>query len=119
MSESIPLPSQLSRFPAEVQDAYRRFMATGDSDAAHAIVQAALADFVPKNKAELVTANCSPSARLKEDLGYDSLAIAELVFFFEDLFKVTISTEEIRNIGTIGELDAFVTRTLASQHRPA
>ena len=33
--------------------------------------------------------------KLMEDLGYDSLAVAETVFFFEDLFKVRIQNTEL------------------------
>ncbi len=51
--------------------------------------------------------------KLMEDLGYDSLAVAETVFFFEDLFKVRIQNTELMTVRTIGELEQFVVKKLA------
>jgi len=51
--------------------------------------------------------------KLMEDLGYDSLAVAETVFFFEDLFKVRIQNTELMSVRTIGELQTFVMKKLA------
>ena len=82
------------------------------------IVDAALVDFLPRNSVYRTTVPAA-SDRLIEDLGYDSLAIAEFVFFFEDLFKVTISNREIREVRTVGELRGFVDRKLAESRRPA
>jgi acyl carrier protein len=118
---SVPLnpPPQLARFPADVHDAYWHFLDTGDEVAVHTVARAALVDFLPKNKKDLPDRALGNDARLIEDLGYDSLAIAELVFFFEDLFKVTITTKEIRNVSTVGELHTFVTHKLAANRRLA
>jgi len=119
MSAPLDPPPQLARFPVEVHEAYRRFRATGDADAVHVIVRAALVDFLPKHRPELRSRASDAGARLMEDLGYDSLAIAELVFFFEDLFQVTIATKEIRNVNTVGELRVFVTSKLAENRTSA
>jgi acyl carrier protein len=114
MSVPVDSPAQLARFPAAVHDAYRRFFTSGDASGLPIVVEAALIDFLPKRPGSSRSQPLDDRARLIEDLGYDSLAIAELVFFFEDLFKVTITTQEIRNVSTVGELRAFVARKLAA-----
>jgi acyl carrier protein len=55
--------------------------------------------------------------RLFEDLSYDSVAVAELIFFFEDLFDVTISNEEIMGVRTVGDLQACVAKKLSAPGR--
>ena len=112
-------PPQLQRFPAEVQAAYQRFRASRDEAAVQVVVLAALRDFLPREKQALRDRPLAAHERLTEDLGYDSLAVAELVFFFEDLFQVTISTREIQGVQTVGELRAFVARKLAANGKPA
>lgn len=113
-------PPQLARFPAEVRAAYRQFRATGDATAVQLVVLSAVKEHCPR-KTTLSTEDsaASTSRRLVEDLGYDSLAIAELVFFLEDLFEVSIRTEEIQTIATVGELRGFVARKLAEKSATA
>jgi acyl carrier protein len=112
-------PPQLSRFPVEVRDAYRRFRATGDSASVQVVVLGALREFLPK--ASPLPADAAPAdgLRLIEDLGYDSLAVAEIVFFFEDLFQVTINNREITSVHTVGDLRHFVGSKLAEKKASA
>ncbi|MGC4075191.1 MAG: acyl carrier protein [Nibricoccus sp.] len=104
----------LAKFPAEVRDAYARYKATGDVDAIDIVVLAGIRDFIPRHIAPPANQPLAESARLMADLGYDSLAIAETVFFFEDLFDVKISNKEIMQISTVGELRTFVRTKLAA-----
>lgn len=53
--------------------------------------------------------------RLIEDLGFDSLAVAEIVFFFEDLLQISIPTPEVTSLQTVKDLHAFVERKLVSR----
>jgi acyl carrier protein len=106
--------SPLARFPQEVQAAYERFLAAPSPGDLQIVVQAALRDFMPKRNALPATVPLTEELRLVEDLGFDSLAVAETVFFFEDLFNVTIQTQEILSLRTVGELQEFVGRKLAA-----
>lgn len=104
--------SPLARFSREVQAAYERFLVTPAPADLQIVVQAALRDFMPKRSLHPESAPLHRDLRLVEDLGFDSLAVAETVFFFEDLFKVTIQTHEILALTTVGELQDFVGRKL-------
>ena len=95
--------------------AYESFRATGDEAALRVVVLAAVRDFMPRNSAHPRTEPLRDAERLIEDLGFDSLAVAETVFFFEDLFKVTINNEDILALHTVGELCDFVARRLREQ----
>ena len=112
------LPPQLANFPPEVKEAYQRYLANRDPEAVQVIVMAALTDFMPRKS----SARSSPPAddqRLMKDLGYDSLAVAEAVFFLEDLFDVKIGNRELIHLQTVGELRAYVVSQLASDVKPS
>ena len=98
----------LARFPADVRAAFARFQTDGDLAALDHVVIGVVRSFIPKQVAPPPDQPLVEGARLMEDLGFDSLAIAETVFFLEDLFKVKISNEEIMQVRTVVELRAFV-----------
>lgn len=121
MTPTAPMPnppSQLAKFPPEVVAAYARYQATGDVQAVHLVVLAILKDYAPRGEA---TAGFSldDSQRLIEDLGFDSLAVAETVFCIEDLFDVKITNEDLVGMHTLGELRAFVVSKLAGKSTSA
>jgi acyl carrier protein len=97
----------LARFPAGVRDAFAHFLAVGDVDALDTVLFAIVRDFLPK-KNPAPAGPLPDNVRLIEDLGFDSLAIAEIVFFMEDLFLIKISNAEIQQVSTVGQLRAFV-----------
>ncbi|HXQ82002.1 MAG TPA: phosphopantetheine-binding protein [Opitutaceae bacterium] len=105
--------AELARFPAEVLEAYQRYRLKGDAGAVEAVVIAAAVDYRPA--ASPPARGVSDETRLVEDLGYDSVAVAELVFFLEDLFEMTITNEDILAVRTIGDLRACVIRKVAAK----
>jgi len=105
----------LKRFALEVRDAHRRFCATGDIAALHIVVLAVVRDFMPRSSKSALT----DEMRLIEDLGYDSLAVAETVFFLEDLLQVRIENKELLQVRTVGELRSFVTRKVEKKRSTA
>ena len=44
----------------------------------------------------------------KEDLGADSLDLFEIVMALEEEFEVEIPTEDLENIKTIGDVEAYL-----------
>lgn len=112
-------PPQLAGFPEPVCAAYDNFRRTGNPDGAQAVIIEALKEFLPGNSTVDVSAPLSDSLRLVEDLGYDSLAIAEIVFFIEDLFQVQLETSDLQVVKTVGDLKSFVSRKLSERSSPA
>ena len=100
-------------FPAEVREAFERFRAQRSPTDADVVVLAVVRDHMP-NKALSATTTLSEATKLIEDLGFDSIAITEMVFFLEDLFQVRIANEEILRVRTVGELRAFLREKLAT-----
>jgi acyl carrier protein len=102
----------LRHLPAAARTAYDRFQAGGDPAMLDVVLFAILDDFVPGTPAGPVAA-LAGSTRLVDDLGFDSLAITEVVFFAEDLFGITISNDEIVQVRTLDDLRGFIRRKVA------
>ena len=98
----------LARFPADAREAHQRFLTSGDAGSLDTVVLAVVRRFQSK------AAELPDSARLTGDLGLDSLALAEIVFFLEDLYQVSITNEELASITTIGDLRTFIRRKISS-----
>ncbi len=104
--------SLLARYPAEAQAAYTQFLQTRSPDDADQIVLAVIRQHIPRKHQPPAGQPLPETARLMADLGYDSLAIAEVVFLFEDLFKVRITQAELTPVRTVSDLRSFVRRKL-------
>lgn len=100
----------LRHFPDEVRASYIRLRETGDPQAADTLVLAIVADHMRDKCTPL-----SDTAALMADLGFDSVTIAEMVFFIEDLLQVSVTNAEIMQVRTVGDLRAFVRVKLAAQ----
>ncbi|MEZ4728997.1 MAG: acyl carrier protein [Caldilineaceae bacterium] len=53
-----------------------------------------------------------PTARFREDLGADSLDLAELIVAFGHAFASRIDDSEVRGIVTVGEAVAYIEQAL-------
>jgi acyl carrier protein len=102
----------LRHFPVEVREACARLRTTGDPAAADIVLFAAIRDYMP-DKTRRPGDPPADSLTLIGDLGFDSVAITEMVFFIEDLFQVNVTNAEILGVHTIGDLRAFVRAKLA------
>lgn len=105
---SPPQSHPLAKFPAAIRSAHAHFLATGDVASLDAVVLAVVLDHQPSVARKPEAGLPADSARLIDDLGFDSLALAEIVFFLEDLYKLTITNEELKNVTSMGEIRAFV-----------
>jgi acyl carrier protein len=108
--------SLLRHLPPAVGAAYVRMLDTGDEAAADLIVLAVVREHIP-DKALRASTTLDDSLSLVAQLGFDSMAIAETVFFLEDLFQIAITNAEVVRIRTIGDLRKFV-RTKLSASAP-
>ncbi len=103
---------RIKHLPAEARAAFQRFQTAGDPADLDPVVYAILADFIPTPPA-VPMAELPGTTRLIDDLGFDSLAITELVFFTEDLFGITISNQEIMQVRTLDDLRGFIRRKVS------
>ncbi len=100
---------RLRHLPADARAAFGRFLAEGDPVALDSVLLAILADFAPHAPAQPL-ALLPGSTQLAHDLGYDSLALTEVVFFAEDLLGITITNEEMIQVRTLDDLRGFIHR---------
>lgn len=57
-------------------------------------------------------------ANILDDLGADSLDVVELVMALEEAFDIEISDEDTESMRTLGDVEAYVTKRLATVHAP-
>ncbi len=103
---------KLRHLPVEARAAFRRFQSTGNAADLDVVVVAILEDFIPK-KSDRPLAGLPGDTPLMDGLGFDSLAITEIVFFAEDLFGIAIANEEILKVRTIDDLRLFLRSKVA------
>jgi acyl carrier protein len=109
-AKTLPASDQedrLKHLPPEARAAFLHFQAAGDPAALDPVVLAILNDFIPLTPTKPLS-ELAGDTRLIEDLGFDSLAITEVVFFAEDLFNITITNEEIMQVRTLDDLRGFI-----------
>jgi acyl carrier protein len=103
----VDLEEQLRHLSEDARAAFRRFQAEGQAADLDAVIFAILEDFIPKKPAQAL-AGLPGDTPLMDGLGFDSLAITEIVFFAEDLFGIAIANEEIIKVRTIDDLRLFI-----------
>ena len=105
-------------FSAEAREAYARFAQTRQPADLDVVILAIVQDHIP-SASQRSGPPPADHAALIADLGFDSVAITEMVFFVEDLFHVRISNEEILRVRTVADLRAFVREKLAATPAPS
>lgn len=121
-TDPVGTPSTLPRdkirhFPEPVQASFRQFEETRDPAALDPVILAILNDFIPTKSAQPLQ-DLPGTTRLVEDLGFDSLAITEVVFFTEELLGISIANEEILQVRTLDDLKTFVRTKVAALPAP-
>ena len=102
----------LRHLSAAARAAFDRFRAGDDPSQLDPVVLAIIGDFSPRVPAQSLE-ELPGTTRLIDDLGFDSLAITEMVFFTEDLFGITITNQEIIQVRTLDDLRGFIRRKVA------
>jgi acyl carrier protein len=110
----VDLEEKLRHLPLEARAAFRRFQAGGTAADLDLVVFAILEDFIPKKTGQAL-AGLPGDTPLMDGLGFDSLAITEIIFFAEDLFGISISNEEILKVRTVDDLRLFIRRKVAAK----
>lgn len=106
-SPELSPPPSLDGFPPEVREAYTSY--TANKDAAGIVRFVLLATAFLAGREEAGEYLQQPGeARLREDLGVDSIAVAELVFLVEDLFEITVTDADLQSIATLGDLQKMI-----------
>jgi acyl carrier protein len=104
----------LRHLPPAAQAAFQHFAASGDVTALDPVILAILEDYIPRPPAQPL-ATMPGDTLLIEGLGFDSLAITEVVFFTEDLLKIRIANDEIMQVRTLDDLRGFVRRKVSAR----
>src|SRR5579863_8810033 len=106
-NEVADLKDGLRRCSPETIDAAVRYRETGDLDTIPTIVFGILERYQPST-APVKLSQADDNARLIEDLGLDSLTLLEIVLSIEEVLKLHIENEELREIRTLGSLNKFL-----------
>ena len=109
--DEIPSRDVLIRFSPLTRQAAHEFRRTGDPNQLSVMVHALIEHCVDGGGREKLNAD-DDQLRLVEDLGIDSLTMLEIVFLAEEVFEISISSEEIRLFRTVGDIKRFITETM-------
>ena len=84
-----------------------RYRETGDVETIPTIVYGILDRYQPAT-APVKLSEAKEDARLIEDIGLDSLTLLEIVLSVEEVLKLKIENEELRQLRTLGQLNRFL-----------
>jgi len=103
----LDLKEGLRRCSPETVEAAVRFRERGDVSAVPQVVYGILERYQPAT-ASVKLPEAGDEARLIEDIGLDSLTLLEIVMSIEEVLKLHIENEELREIRTLGSLKKFL-----------
>lgn len=103
-------------YPAETVDAAERFFRENAAEALDRLVVGVIAYHRPAKSKEATgdTVALEGSAKLVEDLGFDSLAMVEMSFLLDELLGLRLSDDEMRALRTIDDVRGAVRMRAAS-----
>ena len=106
------LREALKRCSPPTYHAARAFRKTGSFDHLPVIVHGVVERYVDREfRSKMRTPGLE--LRLAEDLGLDSLSMMEIVMLAEDILRITIDNDELRQLSTLGDVVRFIERKLA------
>ncbi|GAB5559961.1 MAG: hypothetical protein SynsKO_16080 [Synoicihabitans sp.] len=114
ISAAEELQDALKRCRPEVVAAAIEFRETRNRTLLPLIVTGVIERFVEPEQRHLLKSGNS-RLKLSEDLGLDSLTLMEIVLLTEDVFHISISSEEMRQLCTLDEIGNFVANKTCSE----
>lgn len=113
ISDAEELRDSLKRCRPEVIAAAIEFRESTNPALLPIIITGVIERFVEPEQRHLLRTG-QQNLKLNEDLGLDSLTLMEIVLLTEDVFHITITSDEMRNLCTLGEIREFVITKTAS-----
>ncbi len=113
MISSSEIREKLAGYPESILQDYDAFKETGDTGKLNKFV-IGLIQFLQDTGTNTNAGDLSDDTRLQEDLGIDSITIAEVVFLLEEIFEIEINNQELMDISTVGQLREFIIEKLSS-----
>jgi acyl carrier protein len=98
----------LRRCSTETVDAALAYRQTGDVAHLPAVIFGIVSRYVDPGLRPRLSAPGVEDLRVVEDLGLDSLTIMEVVMLVEEVARVTISNNNLRDLRTLGDIKTFV-----------
>ncbi len=106
-SETADLQEALRRCSPATIAAAIRYREKGDLNAITQVAFGIIERYQPATAAVKLSA-ATENMRLKEDIGLDSLTLLEIIMSMEEVLKLRIENEELREIRTLGQLNTFL-----------
>ena len=107
MISSEAIREKLCGYPEPILEQYEKYQESRDQQYLHGFV-IGLLRFLQDADDTTVSAELSDSTQLREDLGVDSITIAEVIFQLEEVFEIEIDNQDLMNIHTVGELKRYL-----------
>jgi len=117
-ADDAALREALKRCPPATYAAARRYRNTGDTTPVPAIVLGIIERYVERDLRPKLR-HPAPDLRLTDDLGIDSLTMMEIVLLAEDVLRITITSEELLPLRTLGDVQQFIAVKLRGGPAPA
>lgn len=103
---------ELAGFPEATIESVMRFRDSGDAETLTEVVLLVIEYYLPRDKQRQLS-GLPESTRLFDELGADSLLLAEVAFKLEELFGVPIDLQTGTPPETLGDLLGFMREKLA------
>lgn len=110
------LNEALKRCSPETLEAARQFRRTRDAQFLPKIIHGVVERYVERDLRFKLRAP-SDHLRLVEDLAIDSLSLFEIALATEDVLNITIETEELGRMRTLGDVTRFLMEKLEGGRR--
>lgn len=105
MITSEELRTKLEGYPENLFEQYEKFLQDKDPERLNYFV-IGLLQFL--QDATENSESFTGATHLRNDLGVDSITIAEVVFQLEDIFEIEIENQDLMEIHTVDELKSYI-----------